>query len=542
MTPEDDLKAGARKTLTLTRRDVLRQAVGLGLVLPGIAGVVAACTPDASKGPTGTGAAGPKQTTFTVGLNVDPPSLNPMLTTTAADESVILSIVEKLGIFDATTMETKPWLLESWSYRDTSTVQLNLKKGIKFTNGEVLDAAAAKFSFEAWMAEPISRQAATSLVGATFQVVDEQTLVIAAKRPLPTFATIIGRHAYMVPPKYYAQVGAQGFGKAPIGTGPFVFQKRDPGQQIVLDVNPDYWRGARPLKTLIYRVMIEDLSRATAVETGEIDLAYYIPYNLAQRLRTIKGVKVWAVQGQRKHFGLFNIEMPGGEPLTDPRVRRALNMAVDVDAILKGVFQGEGVKLGGSFTLPTEFGYSKDIPAYPFSPAEAKKLIAEAGYPNGFPITLAYTVGRYPYDKEAGQIVATYLEAVGLKVQQKALEFGEFSTQRTAKTLGHIILFGILLGPDLDETYNYVALGKAARGAPLMTFPKEWLDLYNKASVTVDKAERAALYKQLLQMDHASPYAIYLYATNDFYATRDTVQGFVPRRDQFLFLQDVSIG
>jgi peptide/nickel transport system substrate-binding protein len=528
------------RTVTLTRRDVLKQAAALGLMVPGIAGVVAACTPQTSS-PTPT-SAGPKQTTFTVGLNVDPPTLNPMLTTTAADESVILSIVEKLGVYDATTMETKTWLLDSWSYKDSSTVQLNLKKGIKFSNGEALDASAAKFSFEAWMAEPISRQTAASLVGATFQVVDEQTLVIAATRPLPTFASIIGRYTYMVPPKYYAQVGAQGFGKAPIGTGPFLFGRRDPGQQIVLDVNPNYWQGARPIKQLVYRVMIEDLSRATAVETGEIDLAYYIPYNLAQRLRTIQGVKVWAVPGQRKHFALFNIEMPGGEPLQDPRVRVAINMAVDVDAIVKGVFQGEGVKLGGSFALPTEFGYSKDIPAYRFSPTEAKKMIADAGYPNGFPITLAYTVGRYPYDKEAGQIVATYLEQIGLKVEQKALEFGEFSRQRTAKTLGHLIMFGILIDPDLDATYNYVALGKAARGAPLMTFPKDWLDLYNKATVTVDREARGAIYKQLLQMDYASPYALYLYATNDFYATRETVQGFTPRRDQFLFLQDVNFG
>jgi len=474
--------------------------------------------------------------TLTIAHNIDPETLNPLMTTTAAAESVILAAVEKLAVFEDGV--TVPWLLEGWDIVSDTVIELHIKEGIQFSNGEPLDAEAVRFSFEAWREQPVMAQAIAGLEDAVFEVVDDNTLRITTSKPVPGILTTLGRYGYVVPPAYYASVGPEGFGEAPIGTGPYVFDRHVPGQTVEFVRNENYWRGEPAYERVVFRVMPEEFSRAAAIEAGEVDIAYLLSDTSAARLSNASGVVVHSLPGLRKFIAAYNAEMPGGEPLLDPAVRRALNHAVDVDAVINALFAGQAVSLGGSFALPAEFGYT-DVDDFEYDPELARSILAEAGYPNGFPVTLAYTVGRYPKDQEVGQIIASYLEAVGLTVQQKPLEWGQFVNERSNRTLGHIFVFGLLFSPDLENTFTYMAFGKEARGGPLLTWSDEWWDLYERSSVTVDPEARAELYARMLEIDREEPYGIYLFAPNDVYATRDTVAGFEPREDQFLFLYDV---
>lgn len=477
--------------------------------------------------------------TLTIGHNQDLTTLNPMLTTAAANESMILPTVEKLAIFEPGTMRTIPWLLEGWEFKSDTELLLTLRTGISFTNGEPLDAEAVRFSLEAWREQPVMASASAGLRDAVFEVVDDRHVMIRTSAPVPTLITRLGRYIYAVPPKYYAEVGPEGFGQAPIGTGPYIFQAHEAGNRVLFTRNDAYWRGTPSFENVVFRIMPDDFSRASALEAGEIDMAYLLSDTSAERLAHVDGVEVHSLLGLRKFLGMYNAEMPGGEPLLDPAVRRALNYAVDVQGIVDAVFGGNAATLGGAFALPAEFGYS-EVEPFGYDPERAKQMLAEAGYPNGFPITLAYTVGTYPKDKEVGEILASYLEAVGLKVTQRALEWGQFNTERKEQTLGHIIAFGLLFSPDLDFTFNYVAYGKEARGAPLLTWSDEWWALYNESARTIDQTRRAELYAQLLEIDRESPYGIYLFAPYDYYGTRTSVEGFVPREDQFLLIYDVK--
>lgn len=506
------------------------------LIGAGAAGLAAA-----NLSATHAAAAVQQDTTLTIGFNLDPETLNPLLTTAIASESVIAAAVEKLAIFEAESMKPVPWLADSWEYTNPTTFQIKIKPGIKFSNGEPLDGVAAKFSIEEWARQPVMAQSAAALEGMEVTAVDATTVTITTPKPVPTIPSILGRYFYMVPPKYYQKVGQDGFAKAPIGTGPFVLAKHDAAQQIVFTRNPTWWKGPHPIGTVIFRVMPEELSRTVALERGEIDIAYYLSASMAARLKNVSGAKVYSVAGLRKFISAFNAEMPGGEPLNNPAVAIALNQAIDLDGLISAVFENKATKMQGQFALPVEFGFDKQLSAYSYDPDGARKAIAAAGYPNGFKITYAYTVGRYPKDKEIGEIITTYLQAVGIQVEQKPLEWGEFNQQRKDQTLGHIFQFGILLVPDLADTFDYMAYGKEARGAPMMTWSDQWWALYKQSNTEVDEQKRADLYHQMLQIDHDKPYGIYLFAPNDFYAARDRVVGYVPRKDQALYVYDLSL-
>lgn len=477
--------------------------------------------------------------TLTIAHNQDPVTLNPLLTTAAANEAIIQATMEKLAVFEPGTMRTIPWLLEGWEFRSETELVLTLKPGISFSNGEPLNAEAVRFSIDAWRQQPVMAQASAGLKDAELEVVDDLHLIVRTKAPVPTLITRLGRYGYVVPPAYYAEVGPEGFGQAPIGTGPYLFDTHEAGSRVLFSRNDAYWRGTPGYEHVVFRIMPDDFARGAALEAGEVDIAYLLSDTAADRLQSVDGVEVHSLLGLRKFLAAYNAEMPGGEPLLDPNVRLALNYAVDVQAIVDSVFGGKAATLGGEFALPAEFGYS-EVEPFGYDPERARQMLAAAGYPNGFPVTLAYTVGTYPKDKEVGEILASYLESVGLTVTQRALEWGQFNTERKERTLGHIIAFGLLFSPDLDFTFNYMAFGKEARGAPLLTWSDEWWTAYNESARTVDPDRRAELYAQLLQIDRESPYGIYLFAPYDYYGTRTTVEGFVPREDQFLFLYDVK--
>lgn len=486
-------------------------------------------------------AAAQEGSTLTIAFNLDPSTLNPMMTTNIAEESVAAASLEKLALFSAETLDVTPWLAESWEYTEPTVFQIKLKEGISFTNGEPFDATAAKFSLETWAESPTMAQSASQIAGYSVDIVDDLTVTITTPNPVPTIPTLLGRYMYMVPPVYYAEVGPEEFGLAPIGTGPFIYESRRAAQDITFVRNPDWWKGPHPIDTVVFRVMPEELSRVAALEAGEVDIAYYLSYSLASRLDGIDTATVYSVDGLRKFLSAFNAKMEGGEPLLDPNVRVALNHAVDLDGLVEFVFEGQATRLEGQYALPGEFGFSETLSAYGYDPDLARQMIADAGYPDGFPITYAYTIGRYPKDKEVGEIISTYLQEVGITVEQKPLEWGEFDKQRKEQTLGHIFQVGLLLTPDLNETFNYMAYGEEVRGAPMLDWNDEWWALYEESKSEVDAEKRADLYHQMLDIDHAEPYAIYLYAPKDFHAASNVVQGFVARKDQALLLHDVSL-
>lgn len=478
----------------------------------------------------------PETKTLTVGHHLDPTTLNPETTTVAAFQSVYAHISEQLVIFDADKSTIRPWLAESWTWVDSTTLELKLRKGVMFTNGEEFDAEAAKYSIDLLAQAKVYAIFLPKGIYKETAIVDKHTVRVSFHRPYAAFMGMLARGGFVYPPKYRSEVGSDAFGQKPIGTGPFVLKEWIKDSHITLDRNPDYWRGAHPIERVVYKVIAEETARIAALEKGEIDIALNVPVSAVKRLEGNQDVKVHTIQGLRKFAARFET-VHIKSPLEDPRVRRALNLAVDKDAIARSLFQGQADPLPGQWLLSGEFGHNPKIQAYPYDPEQAKNLLAEAGYPNGVELQLTYTVGRYALDKELGEIVSSYLEKVGVKVKQRALEWGAFQNLRGGEQVGTYIAGALVPS---DPHFNYMLFTKG-QIYETHRFPARYDELVDKASRETESSAREAIYHQLAEMVYEDPNALFLVVPKDIYAVNKRVDGFTPRVDQVLWLFDVTL-
>jgi peptide/nickel transport system substrate-binding protein len=278
-----------------------------------------------------------------------------------------------------------PSLAESWTQsKDGLTYEFVLRKGVKFHNGEPVTAADVKFSFERY------RGAGAKLLKERVrevQIVDAGRVRFLLKEPWPDFMTFYGTSAtgagWVVPKAYVEKVGEDGFKRAPIGAGPYKFVSFDPGVELVMEAYEGYWRKVPNLKRLVYRSMPEETTRAAALKKGEVDIAYLLSGPVAEDIRRTPGLKLVA---PREPQGSFWLDLPDQwdpkSPWHDRRVRQAASHAIDRQALNEAETLGFSKPTGS--LIPRALQFSRFFEPDPFDPARAKRLLAEAGYPNGF--------------------------------------------------------------------------------------------------------------------------------------------------------------
>jgi peptide/nickel transport system substrate-binding protein len=329
-----------------------------------------------------------------------------------------------------------PGLAVSWEPIDDTTWQFKLRQGVKFHNGEDFDANAVKFSLD-YILNPDNAIYYARFLGTIqeVQVVDEYTVNIITNVPDATLlGALVG--ARIRPPKYFAEVGAERFGQAPIGTGPFKLVEFVPDQHVILERNDDYWGDVPLLDTVEFVEMTEASTRMAALEAGEVDLAQNMPVDQVQRLQDA-GLEIDSeVIAETRTILLVSAKQREDYPfLSDKRVRQALNYAVDKEEIVNTLTGGYGRPCVGQFVGPDGFGYDPDFTAYQYDPDKARELLAEAGYPDGFEFKLANPVGRYTYGDDMVQAVAGYLAEIGVNVEVEPMESAAWAERYQAGEL-----------------------------------------------------------------------------------------------------------
>jgi peptide/nickel transport system substrate-binding protein len=412
----------------------------------------------------------------------------------------------------------QPLLATSWKTLNDTTWQFSLRQGVKFTNGEPFDANAVKFSFDRAMNPSTNNRSAANLKAIDHvEVVDANTVNFITKGPYPVLLYYLSEDGFssvILPPKYAQEQGADGLSRAPIGTGPYTFVNWKKDESVTLQANPDYWAGAPPIKTLVWRAIPEDASRLAELRSGGADLVDNVVPEQIDALNA-GSTRVETVPSDFVMFVAMDTTRPG--PLQDKRVRQALNYAVDVDSIVANILGGLAKRV--SVSLPTDaFGYPSDLQPYAYDPEMAKKLLNDAGVGNGFKVPFISRNGRYLKDKEVVEAIGGYLSQVGVETDIQ-LVTGSVWSQISDKHERLGLSYPGWSGPDAELVFDPIL---HSGGLQSYVDNKQIDSLIEQGANTLDETRRKSTYAELARLlkDEAvhlplfQPPAIYASAAN----------------------------
>ena len=466
--------------------------------------------------------------------SADAKTLDPTMNRETPTFNALINLFDAL-LFKEPDGSFSPGLAESWEAVDDTTWRFTLREGVAFHNGEPLTPEAVAFTVERILdpetGSPIARGFAFI---ESVEVTGESTFTVTTTGPQPLAETYFSE-LLIVPPGYFQEVGEEAFARQPVGTGPFEFVSWQLDVALALSAFEDYWRGPADIEELTFRPVPEAITRFSSLSTGEADLITNVPPSLAGSIEAAPDAELKTVDSARVIY--IGINTLGEGPLQDARVRRALNYAVDVDAIVQGIFSGLATP---TTTLLTDidFGYSPGLSPYPYDPERARELLAEAGYPDGFEVTLQTPSGRYVNDVQVAQAVAAQLGAVGITVNQEVREYGAYVGELFAGNAPDLFLIGWGNAP-LDADFIFYPLLRTDELLSYYSSPE--LDaLLDEAHATLDRGVREEAYGAALELIQDEAPVIFLYKQRDAYGLSDRLE-WEPRPDEFLWLYSASL-
>ncbi len=481
------------------------------------------------------------QGSLIVALPLDPNSINPPNGAERMSGNVFNQIFDTLFSVAPGSGELVPGLATEWSISDDGReYSFTLREGVTYHDGTPFNAQDIVATFEAG-ADPVNAYF-DQYVGVTVEVQDDHNVTLITEEPDVLFMRVLAEMG-IISAEQFAEGGNQAIEEFPIGTGPFKFVEWVRGSRIVLEANPDYWEEGKPhVAEVIFRPIPESSTRLAAIQTGEVHVVNRLSSDEAQQLLGVAGVQVVRYPVDRVYYIAFNNLTTGvGLPTEDPLVRQAMNLAVDREAIIDGLFDGFA-DLSNGFLTPENLGYQAVDP-FPYDPERARELLAEAGYPDGFSIGMACPIGAYTAFEEVCQAVANYLSEVGITMEGgevQLMESGTYWDLEANKELPP--LFGDSWSASEGEAYPRLFGSLGGFDASYSAWSDPTLDDYlARISQEFDLDARAAIYSDLQAHMMEDPPFIYLYVPNAFEAINDAVQGYVPNNVEQYYLKDVFL-
>lgn len=378
--------------------------------------------------------------TLSIGFADPLSSLDPQLNNFAGDRSSDLHFFSMLLQKRGNTLT--PDLAESWKVVDPTTWEFKLRPGVKWTDGQPLRPEDVIFSIERVGHVPGSVAPFSGFVRMIASVTQkgDDTIVVKTKTPSPNLPLnlasvhIVSKHVGQ-----NAKSEDYNSGKALVGTGPYKLVSYTPGDRVVMTRNDGYWAGPQPWEKVIYRYISNPASRTAALLSGDVDVIDKVSVSDLARLEKSKDVSVYAYSGLRvmllqpsfrKGPNPFLKDNNGKElpenPLLDVRVRKALSLAVNRQAIASRIMQNT-VTVANQWMPADTFGYNPELKDIPFDPAKAKELLKEAGFPNGFQMTMHVPSDRYPLGPQTAQAVAQFWARIGVKTNVEVVPWAVYA-------------------------------------------------------------------------------------------------------------------
>ena len=354
------------------------------------------------------------------------PTLDPHMHSSRLAHIADWHLYDTLMDRDPKTYKPIPGLASSLRSVNALTWELKLRTGIKFHNGEPFNAEAVKFTIDRVL-DPATK----SVTRGNFtwikevKVIDEYTVQIITANPFPAAAEFLTL-AYIVPPKYMKAVGDEEFNRKPVGTGPYKFVEWKKAEHLIVEANPDYWKGSPKgmpkIKTIVFRTIPETTTQIAELLSGGVDIIRNVPPDQIAVVKDSPNARISATKVLRVNSLLLDSWGRASKtPLMNQKVREAIAYAINVDEMLSKILGGYAERTATGVN-PLHFGFDASIKPYPYDPERAKKLLAEAGYPNGFEMTLNTYSGTITSMDQMADAVTGYLAKVGIKLKRRHIE------------------------------------------------------------------------------------------------------------------------
>ncbi len=490
---------------------------------------------NASSDNGGDSAAAEYKDTFTFAQAADISSLDPNETAIVTLD-VITAMYDTLVRFDK-DMKIEPCLATEWTQEDELNWIFTLRDDVTFHNGDAMTADDVVYS--------IKRAAASAKTSSLFSALadvvkeDDYTVRFVLSEPSAVFLNNLANvSSAILPSKYMEENGEDILKTAPIGTGAYKFVEWKQGSYVKFEANENYWDGEVPTKNLVMKVIPEASQRTIALETGEIDVAYGVQANDISKIEDEPNLVLFNEPSLTTTFITMNFEKKG---MDDQRVREAIRLAIDSEVIADAVYYG-AAEADNTIIPFNAFGYQADAKELKQDQEEAKRLLAEAGYENGF------TTNIYTSDTQSAveicQIVQAQLKEVGIDCEIKTSEFGTFLDKVSKGEHDMCLMTWSTSTVDADFTY-YAQFDSSQYGIyGNMMKPDSFPGLdenIEKARSTSDEAVRMEAYKNV--EDILAENSIYrpLICRNVVVGATDKVEGFEIRANEVHNLRQVKV-
>lgn len=446
-------------------------------------------------------AEGTGRTDLVIAVDADVDTLHPTDFSTTVELNILDQIYDTLMYMNPDgTEDPEPRIAESYEIsEDGLDYTFHLRDDVTFHDGTPVTVDDVVFSLELY--KESEYQGSQISMMASVEAVDESTVVCHLDSPYAPF--LQGILSPFICSKDYYEEDPDAFVTSPIGSGPYKFVSRSTGSNVILTANEDYYRGAPVIKDITFEVIPDVATKAIALQTGEVSFAE-VDSSVLSQLEANPAISIDEVSTSGFAYISMNTEK---EPFSDPRVRQAINYAVDRENLVQVCYDGKA-EVNSNICAKHRFGYSDDQMQYTYDPEKAKELLAEAG------ITTPYNLGELLVAEKYSNlatVIQNDLKAVGLEVTISVKEFNAYISDLTSGNYDITALVMTLEGDtqtlEMAFITDYIGTANNARYSD-----PEMDELFNQTRTETDTEKRAALFGQILSK--AQDEAIYAILCN----------------------------
>jgi peptide/nickel transport system substrate-binding protein len=516
----------------LTRRNFLREAAaaaGAGVTLDLLGGRRPAY------GAAGSTAPAQPVGNLLIVQGVDAESLDPHVTTSGASKGMMWAMYDKL-LERTPDMKIIPWLATSWRVFNDTTWEFKLRDNVYFHNGEKFGAEHVRDTIARFKDPTVRNVYAGQLKPVKdVEIINPLTVRIHTDGPFALLAEVLSLYCEIMPRAITR--GDIDPTKRAIGTGPYHFTEWQPGQRMVMDfADRPHFSGQPKLRRLVWRPVSEAATRLVELKTGAAHLITPVDPIQIPELEATKNIDIIAFRQLASQVVVLNSLKV--RPFQDVRVRQALNYATDVDTLIRAVMRGAAYRLASAFG-PGIPGYDDSLRPYAYDPDRARQLLAEAGFRDGFDVTLMTPEGRYLNDRLASEAIAAMWTRAGVRTRVQVMDWSPFVQGVLGKT--HDAFFFQQVGVLLDATVS-INFDSDRKGAAWEGYQNEEANhLIQDAIRTLDANRRNDMYKRLNQILYRECPWVYLWNQQGLYAAQKRLKGWAPHTDGIIRLGGISL-